>query len=248
MSVGLFVPCYVDQLRPTVGLAALDLLGSLGVHTDAPGDATCCGQPFLTAGRPGEALPLERRWLDVFAEREAVVVPSGSCVATLRRQLAARRDDPRALALAERTFELCEYVVDVLGVTRLGGRLDLRVGLHASCHALRELGLGAPSERVDAGRRDPARVLLEGVEGVELVALTRPDECCGFGGVFAVAEEAVSCRMGRDRVADHRAAGAEVIASTDVSCLLHLDGIARREGVAMRTAHVAELLVGRVGP
>jgi len=245
LAIALFVPCFVDQLRPEAGLAALDLLAAQGCTVEVPRDQTCCGQAFLTAGRSEEARRLARRFVDVFDGFEAIVTPSASCAATVRHRLAAQTGDARAGAVAARTFELCEYLVDRLGVSALGGRLDLRVGLHASCHALRELSLGAPSERMEPGRSDPARVLLSSIEGVELVQLTRPDECCGFGGVFAVAEEAVSCRMGRDRVADHRDAGAEVIASTDVSCLLHLDGIARREGVPLRTAHVAELIVAR---
>ena len=245
VTVGLFIPCYVDQLRPQAGLAALDLLESLGCAPEYPRGQTCCGQPFLTAGWLGEACRLGRRFVEVFAGYEAVVTPSGSCAATVRHRLASLVGDESARRLASRTFELCEFVVDELGVSSLGGRLDARVGLHASCHALRDLRLGAPSEQLGAGREDPARVLLESIDGVEIVPLARPDECCGFGGVFAVEEEAVSCRMGRDRVADHRAAGAEVIASTDVSCLLHMDGVARAGGAPIRTAHVAELLAMR---
>jgi L-lactate dehydrogenase complex protein LldE len=122
-----------------------------------------------------------------------------------------------------------------------------RVALHASCHALRELRLGSPSETREPPRLDPARELLKRVPGLELVALTRPDECCGFGGVFAVEEEAVSCRMALDRLADHAAARAEVVTSTDVSCLLHLEGVARRRGFPLRLLHVAEIVAGRTG-
>lgn len=247
MAVGLFIPCYVDQLRPEAGLATLDVLESLGCRPDYPRGQTCCGQPFLTAGRCDDARRLMQRFVDVFDAYEAVVTPSGSCAATVRRHLSECVAGSRAEALAERTFELCEYVVDVLDVTALGGRLDARVGLHTSCHALRELRLGSASELMSVGRADPARVLLESIQGVDVVPLTRSDECCGFGGVFAVQEPEVSCRMGRDRVADHRRAGAEVVASTDVSCLIHMDGVARQGGAAIRTAHVAELFAERRG-
>ncbi len=245
MAVGLFIPCYVDQLRPEVGLATLDVLESLGCRPDYPRDQTCCGQPFLTAGLTRESARLARRFVDVFAGYDSVVTPSGSCAATVRRHLASQVDDPRAQALASRTHELCEFIVDVLGVFALAGRFEARIGLHPSCHALRELGLGRPSERMGGGRDDPARLLLGSIEGVSLVAPSRPDECCGFGGVFAIGEPAISCAMGRDRVSAHRTAGAQMIASTDVSCLIHLDGIARHEGAPIRTLHVAEVMAAR---
>ncbi len=137
--------------------------------------------------------------------------------------------------------ELCEFLVDVLGMERAPGRFARRVGLHPSCHGLRELGLG-PSSEMAAERRDPARTLLASLDGIELVAPDRADECCGFGGSFAVAEAQVSCRMGSDRVRAHRSAGAEVITATDVSCLAHLEGVARREREPVRALHVAEIL------
>ncbi|RMG36351.1 MAG: (Fe-S)-binding protein, partial [Planctomycetota bacterium] len=122
-------------------------------------------------------------------------------------------------------------------------RFPYRVGLHQSCHGLRELRLGPDSERVEQ-RPHKIRNLLETVEGLQLVPLERPDECCGFGGTFAVTEEAVSCMMGRDRIADHRNAGAQVIVAGDMSCLMHLDGLIRRDGVPLRVKHVAEVLAG----
>jgi L-lactate dehydrogenase complex protein LldE len=243
VAVGLFVPCYVDQLRPAAGIAALELLESLGVRPEVPREATCCGQPFTNAGRPADAAPLVARFAEVFGRFDAVVVPSASCVASLRRALPRR--SAGGASLGGRVFEICEYVVEALGVAALGGRLDARVGLHASCHALRELGFGAPSERPTTGGRDPARTLLSSIEGLEIVEPTRPDECCGFGGVFAVEEPEVSCRMGADRLADHHAAGAAMIVSTDVSCLLHLDGVARRRGAPVETLHVVELIARR---
>jgi L-lactate dehydrogenase complex protein LldE len=245
LAVGLFIPCYVDQLRPEVGLATLDVLESLGCRPEYPRTQTCCGQPFLTAGLTRESSRLAARFVEVFAGYDAVVTPSGSCAATVRRHLASQVDDPRAPALAARTHELCEFIVDRLGVESLGGRFEARIGLHASCHALRELGLGRPSERMGGGRDDPARVLLASIEGVSFALPSRPDECCGFGGVFAFGEESVSCSMGRDRVAAHRAAGADLISSTDVSCLIHLDGIARHAGRPIRTLHVAEVMAAR---
>jgi L-lactate dehydrogenase complex protein LldE len=244
VRVALFVPCYVDQLRPSVGLAALELLGGAGVEVDYPPDQTCCGQPFASAGDVPSARALARRFARVFAQADHVVTPSGSCAATVRNQYPSLLGEADA-GIASRTYELCEYLVDVVGADSLSGRLDCRVGLHASCHALRGLRLGTPSETREPAVRDPARVLLERLSGVEIVPLERVDECCGFGGIFCVEEESVSCRMGLDRLADHQRAGAEVVTSTDVSCLLHLEGLARRRSLPLRTLHVAELLAER---
>ena len=136
-------------------------------------------------------------------------------------------------------------MVDVLHVESIPGRFAHRVGLHQSCHALRELRLGSGTER-SVPRFNKVRTLLSTLEGIRLVELGRPDECCGFGGVFSVEEEAVSCAMGRDRIADHAQAGAEFITGVDVSCLMHLDGLLRREKTPLRVHHVAEILAGAV--
>jgi L-lactate dehydrogenase complex protein LldE len=245
VQIGLFIPCFVDQLRPETGLAAVELLEEQGVHCAYPPEQTCCGQAFLTAGAVAQARRLAERYVEIFSRFDHVVTPSGSCAATMRRHLPHLVPGPDAERLASSTYELCEFLVDVLRTGPLGGRIDARVGLHPSCHSLRELRLGAASELREKGRDDPARTLLEGVSGVEIVALLRADECCGFGGVFAVDEEAVSSRMGADRLADHERAGAQVVTSTDVSCLLHLSGLASRRGSPLRVAHIAELLAGR---
>jgi len=247
VRVALFVPCYVDQLRPEVGLAALDLLERGGCSVEFPREQTCCGQPLLTAGAPMEAAKLAERFVRVFARFEAVVAPSGSCAATLRSHLAHLFPAQEARALAPRVFELCEFL-HARGIAPSAPAFPRRVALHASCHALRELRLGAPSESRAAPRSDPARELLLRVPGVELTPLARADECCGFGGVFAVEEEAVSCRMALDRLADHAAARAEVVTSTDISCLMHLEGVARRRALPLRVHHVAEILAGRAQP
>jgi L-lactate dehydrogenase complex protein LldE len=247
MRVALFVPCYVDQLWPRVGLATVRVLERLGVEVVFPEEQTCCGQPMANAGSADAAAPLARRFLEIFSGFDAVVCPSGSCTSMVRNHydpfLAGRPGFDR---LKASTFELCEFVVDVLRVRALDGRYPHRVGLHQSCHGLRELGLGTPSELLRP-RSSKVAGLLSTLAGIELVPLARVDECCGFGGTFAVAEEAVSCLMGKDRLADHARAGAEVVTGTDVSCLMHLDGLARREKVPLRFAHVAEVLAEALG-
>lgn len=243
-TVGLFVPCYLDQLYPEVGLATLHVLRQAGARVEFPREQTCCGQPMANAGCAAEARPLAERFLRLFDRFDQVVAPSGSCVSMVRhhyRELLGERTDLERVA--SRTFELCEWLVDVAGVARVEGEFRRRVGLHKSCHGLRELRLGKSSETVGAPF-DKVRQLLAPLDGIELVDLARPDECCGFGGTFAVAEEAVSCLMGRDRLADHEKAGAEVITGVDMSCLMHLDGLARREGRRIEVMHVASILEG----
>ncbi|HAN98621.1 MAG TPA: Fe-S oxidoreductase [Planctomycetaceae bacterium] len=259
MRVGLFIPCYVDQLYPEVGLATLRLLRRLGCEVEYPEAQTCCGQPMANTGVVSAARPLAERYEKVFADYEYVVCPSGSCVSMVRNhfdQVLGRSDDhhgdeahaPRnpscdAARPSGRTWELCEFLVDVLRLDRLDVRFPHRVGLHQSCHGLRELRLGSSSERVGA-RFSKVRQVLELVEGIEFCELSRVDECCGFGGTFAVSEEGVSCRMGLDRLADHRQAGSEVIVGNDMSCLMHLEGLLRRRGESTRVMHVAQILAG----
>lgn len=246
MRVALFVPCYVDQLWPEAALASVALLERLGVEVRFPEDQTCCGQPFLSAGSPREARALVRRFAAVFRGGDLVVCPSASCTAMVRHQFprlldgAAVRDVPRVL-------ELCEFLVDVLGVRSLAGRFPRRVALQPGCHGVRDLGLAVPSERPGGGA-DKVAGLLASLDGLELVTPARPDECCGFGGSFAVTESAVSARMGLDRLAAFEAAGAEVLTSTDASCLLHLRGLAERRGSRLRVMHVAEILAAGEGP
>ena len=239
MEVALFVPCYVDQFYPRVGLATAELLERHGASVVFPEDQTCCGQPMANAGSLDDARPLAEKFLRVFGAYQYVVSPSGSCTSMVRNHYAPLLGD-RAAQLHGKVFELCEFLHDVLQV-KPGGRFAARVGLHQSCHGLRELRLGTGSERI-LPARDKVQELLSGIEGLQLVQLQRSDECCGFGGAFAIDEEAISCRMGRDRIADHEAAGAEVITAGDMSCLMHLQGLIRRDRKQLRVLHLAELL------
>lgn len=244
--VALFIPCYIDQFYPQVGLATLELLESFGCHVEFPEAQTCCGQPMANTGCWDDAAPLARRLVEIFTGYDAIVCPSGSCVAmvTHHYDVFFADNDPEYRAVRERTFELSQYLVDVLNVSTFPTPFPFRVGLHNSCHGLRELRLGGCSERMEQ-RENKARQLLAGVPDLELVSLQRPDECCGFGGTFAVSEEAVSCMMGDDRLADHLQAGSQVITAGDMSCLMHLDGLIRRQKLPLRVMHIAEILAGR---
>jgi L-lactate dehydrogenase complex protein LldE len=236
MEVALFVPCYVDQLYPAVGMATVRLLERLGVTVHFPEAQTCCGQPMANSGFLDDARPLARKMIEVFEGYEHVVCPSGSCTSMVRNHF------PSLLPGAARlpVYDLVEFLHDVLKV-QPEGTFAHRVGLHQSCHGLRELRLGSGSERLVPAFSKTVS-LLERIEGLQLVELSRSDECCGFGGTFAVTEEAVSCAMGRDRIADHERGGAEIIAGGDVSCLMHLEGLLRRDRKPLRTMHIAELL------
>lgn len=242
MRVGLFIPCYIDQFYPQVGLATVKVLEHFGATVVYPADQTCCGQPLANVGMADDARPLAQRFVDLFADYDFVVGPSGSCISMVRNHYADLLSDaPRYLDLQRKTFELCEFLVDVLQVPEIAGRFPYRVGIHQGCHGLRELRTASSSEVVGASF-NKTRKLLESLKGIQLTTLERPDECCGFGGTFAVAEEAVSCMMGRDRVRDHLQSGAEVLASGDMSCLMHLEGLIRRDGQPLRVMHVAEIL------
>jgi L-lactate dehydrogenase complex protein LldE len=242
VEVALFVPCHVDQLAPQVALAAAALLEHLGCRVRFDPAQTCCGQPFLNAGHFDLATDLARRHAEIFADERYVVAPSGSCVAMIRSHYASLLDS-RAAELASRTFELCEFVHDVLGLRRLPGRFGHRVALHGACHGVRELRLATPSEECGEERFDKVAALLRGKEGVDLVTLEDADECCGFGGSFAVKQEAISCAMACDKLAAGARSGAEFMTATDASCLLHLESVARRQlPDAPRTIHVAEIL------
>ena len=246
LTVGLFVPCYVEQFYPNVGLATVRLLERHGVRVEYPEDQTCCGQPMANSGCTADAAPLAEKFLRLFGEYEYVVAPSGSCVSMVRNHYRGFLEGrPGFDHLRSATYELCEFLVDVLK-TGAEGSFPHRVGLHQSCHGLRELRLGSSSElRIPAFNK--VRGLLAGLRDIQLVELERTDECCGFGGTFAVNEEAVSCMMGRDRVADHERAGAEVITGVDMSCLMHLDGLIRRDRKPLRVMHVAEVLAEAEG-
>lgn len=245
MQVGLFVPCYIDQLYPDVGVATVEVLESVGCTVEYPEAQTCCGQPMSNTGCSEQARPLAERFVEIFEPYEFVVCPSGSCTAMVRHHFDDLLPGSEALArLKPRVFELCEFLHDRLRIESWPGSFPYSVGLHQSCHGLRELRLGWSSETMTA-RDDKVARLLRLIDGLQLVDLARPDECCGFGGTFAVNERGVSVTMGTDRLDDHQKHGAEVITAGDMSCLMHLAGLARRQQRPLAVMHVAQILAGR---
>jgi len=242
MEVALFVPCYIDQFYPGVGMASVELLERLKLDVAFPVSQTCCGQPLLNSGMCHEARPIAERFVQTFKDYDYVVCPSGSCTSMVRNHYGDLVGDQAAYRKFQgKVFELCEFIHDVLELRSLPGVFNHRVGLHQSCHGLRELRLEGSSELMSTSA-SKVQSLLGSIEGLKLVPLTRKDECCGFGGLFSVNEPEVSVSMGRDRLDDHQKAEAEIVASVDMSCLMHLEGLIRREGRPLKAMHVAEIL------
>jgi L-lactate dehydrogenase complex protein LldE len=250
MRVALFVTCLVDSLFPQVGQATVRLLERLGHEVVFPEAQTCCGQMHINTGYQRDALPLVRHHVEVFEPYEAVVAPSGSCVACVRHQHAAlasqasqasqagdERLAGRAKAVAARTYELSEFLVDVLGVEDVGASYPHRVTYHPTCHSLRGLRVADRPTR-----------LLGRVHGLELVPLPDAAECCGFGGTFALKNADVSTAMLADKLRAILDTGAEVCAASDSSCLMHMGGGLSRLRAGVRTAHLAEILASAEGP
>lgn len=239
MKAALFVTCLVDQLFPRVGEATVALLRRLGVEVEFPEAQTCCGQVAFNDGFWPEAQRLARRFLATFADAPAVVAPSGSCAAMVREFFPVLlRDDPpladEARRLGGRTYELSEFLVDVLGREDVGAYFPHTVTYLASCHGLRGLGL----------REQPLR-LLRHVRGLEIHPLEGLEECCGFGGMFAVKFSGLSGAMLEAKIRAIEASGAEVVTATDVSCLMHLAGGLSRRGSPIQAMHLAEVLASQ---
>lgn len=244
MRVGLFVPCYVDAFEPEVGIATLELLERFGLDVSYPFDQTCCGQPMTNTGCHAEAAATEALFVKNFTGFDYVVAPSGSCVHQVREHLTAIPQTPEVKAVRERTFELVEFLHDVLKVEAFPwASFPHRVAYHANCNALRGIGHARPSEIQKPFFSKPLDILRK-VEGIEIVDLARPDECCGFGGTFSVFEPAVSAKMGYDKVADQNRAGAQYVVSADSSCLMHQKGCAERLGLPLKYIHIAQVLNG----
>ena len=244
MRIGLFVPCYVDAFEPEVGIATLELLERFGLDVEYPYDQTCCGQPMTNTGCHQEAAATEALFVKNFTGFDYVVAPSGSCVHQVREHLTAIPQTEEVRRVRESTFELVEFLHDVLKVEALPwARFPHKVAYHANCNALRGIKHARPSELNLPYFSKPLN-LLKKVAGVELVNLARPDECCGFGGTFSVFEPAVSAKMGYDKVADQKRAGADYVISADSSCLMHQKGCAERLGLPLKYIHIAQVLNG----
>jgi L-lactate dehydrogenase complex protein LldE len=241
MRIALFATCLADTLFPDVAKATVTVLERLGHQVVFPAEQTCCGQMHVNSGYQREALPLIRRYVDTFEPHEVIVAPSGSCVGSIAHQhamVARRHGDEklarRAEAVAARTFELSQLLVDVLGVEDVGARYPHRVAYHPTCHSLRLLRVA-----------DRPLRLLRAVAGLELVPLADAETCCGFGGTFALKNADTSTAMLTDKMSNVLATGAEVCTAGDSSCLMHIGGGLSRLRAGVRTVHLAEILASR---
>ena len=244
MRVALFIPCYVDAFFPEVGIATLELLQRLGVEVAYPPDQTCCGQPLGNSGCEKDAAATEALFVQNFAGFDYIVTPSGSCTHHVREHLTAVEQTPDVAQVRRRTYELVEFIHDVLKVRDFPWtEFPHKVGLHIGCSTLRGLRAAKMSE-IDEPFFNKPLALLSGVKGIEFVTPQRPDECCGFGGLFSVVEEPVSAKMGYDKVNDHKNAGAEYIVSPDMSCVMHQKGCAERLNLPIKFIHIAQILNG----
>ncbi len=246
--VALFVTCMVDMIYPAVGMATAELLERLGVEAIFPPEQTCCGQPAFNAGYRDEARTLAERFIDIFeplirsGQVDAIVAPSGSCATmtshfypVLFEEQPTSPQYQRAQALAAVTFELTEFLVDVLGVTDVGSRFQGKVTYHACCHLLRELGVDAQP-----------RQLLANIPGAEIVALNGAEECCGFGGLFSIKNAGISTAMGQRKTRNLAESDADVVAMCDVSCMTHINGLLDRQAQRCHAVHIAEVLNSQV--
>jgi len=237
--VALFVTCIIDQVFPQVGLAMCQVLERIGYRVDFPEAQTCCGQPAFNTGYPEEARQVARHFLEVFRDAEHIVVPSGSCTAMIVRHYPELfAGEPRWLEeagrLMPRLWEFSKFLLEVARVEDVGARYDGVVTFHDSCHGLRELGI-----------KEGPRRLLGNVRGLTLREMETAEECCGFGGTFAVKFPEISGGMGRAKIEAIRSTGAGAVVSIDSSCLLHIGGLLSRAGMDIRTLHLAEVLAHR---
>ena len=241
MTVGLFIPCYVDQFYPKAAIATLQLLQKQGVTVVYPLSQTCCGQPMANSGFEHLTRGCDELFVKNFSQFDYIVSPSGSCVLHIKEHLHDEKHPAEATGIRHKIYELVEFLTDILKVDNIKATFKHKVGVHQSCHGQRGLKMSQMSELVAPPFSKP-RHLLNMVEGIEIIDLDRQDECCGFGGTFCVAEEAVSVKMGKDRVADHLKHGAEFITAADMSCLMHMEGILKRSKSQVKVLHIAEIL------
>lgn len=241
MKIGLFIPCYVDVVYPEVGIATYKLLKHLGLDVEYPLNQTCCGQPMANAGFEKQAIPLAEKFEGKFKEFDYIVAPSVSCTAFIKLNYPRLLEGKHECMTSGKIMDVVEFLHDIIKVSHPLGTFPHKVSLHNSCHGVRELGLSSPSEE-HVTPFNKIKDLLNLVEGIQVLEPERPDECCGFGGMFAIEETAVSAQMGLDKVQRHMKTGARFITGPDCSCLMHMAGVAKKQGLDVQFKHVVEIL------
>ena len=235
MKVQLFIPCFVDQLYPQTGMNMVKILEKVGCEVSYNPKQTCCGQPAYNAGYVDECRDVSSKFITDFSGTEYIISPSGSCTGYLRNSLTDVFADSTQLAdatqVANRSFEITEFLTDIVKVTNFGAVLNGKATYHDACGALRECGI-----------KEGPRKLLQNVQGLELVEMKERETCCGFGGTFSVKFEPISVGMAQTKVQSALETGAKYMLSTDVSCLMHIDGYIRKNNIDMQTMHVIDVL------
>ncbi|MDE3235526.1 MAG: (Fe-S)-binding protein [Bacteroidota bacterium] len=235
MNVDIFIPCFIDQLYPNVGFSMVKVLEKAGCKVSYNANQTCCGQPAFNAGFWGEAKDVCSKFIKDFANAEYVVMPSASCAGFVKNYYSKLFDNSsvhnEVKALADKTFELSDFLVNVLKVEDIGASFPVKATYHNSCAALRECKI-----------KEEPRKLLRNVKGLELVEMADNETCCGFGGTFAVKFDPISVAMGDQKIVNATATDAEYIISTDMSCLMHIDGCIKHKGSGLKVMHLADVL------
>jgi len=237
-KITLFIQCIVDGIYPEVGFAVVRIFEKLGIEAECPLEQTCCGQPAFNSGYRKEAKQAAEHFIDVFGDAGDIVCPSGSCVNMVRNHYPELfRDDEKLLksakAVGGKTFELTEYLVDVLGVEDLGSKYDGRITYHDSCHLMRGIGV-----------KEQPRKLIRNIRGAEFVEMNDSDRCCGFGGAFSIKYSEISTAILEDKVKNILDSNAEVVTGCDMGCLMNIQGMLSRKGLPVKTMHIAQLLAG----
>lgn len=241
MKIALFIPCYIDQFYPQVGIATLQLLQKLGCDVSFPLEQTCCGQPMANSGFASLSKGCDSNFVQNFLGYDYVVAPSGSCVLHIKEHLKDEINPQIESKIRNSIYELTEFLIDILKVKDINASFPFKVGFHNSCHGQRGLHLSSMTETM-LPTFSKSEQLLKMVKGIQLSKPKRNDECCGFGGTFCVFEESVSVKMGQDRVTEHQDNEVDFITGGDTSCLMHLEGILKRQKSKVKTIHIAEIL------
>ena len=241
MKLALFIPCYIDQFYPEVGKASLSLLSKLGYNVEVPAGSNCCGQPIANAGFEKEAQGLYLDFVETYARYDCIIIPSGSCTLhicehydTLTQNIAVER-------VRANTYDICDFLLQFCMDKLPDISFPHKINLHTGCHSLRGLGAGHPSE-LHGEQSSSLEDLLKNVNDYDITPTNRPDECCGFGGTFSIMEEAVSVKMGEDKIDDISQGNPDFLVGNDMSCLMHLDGVLRRKDSPVQVKHIIEIL------
>ncbi len=246
MKIGLFIPCFMNELYPDVCKATYKLLKNQGLQIEYPLSQTCCGQPMANSGCSKDIKTLAINFVNTFKDYDYVVAPSGSCVSMVKEHYAPFFDNDNDYnKIKASIYEVCEFLHDVVKIDNINFDFSFpyNVGVHNSCHGHRVLKLASASE-LNIPYESKLKNLLNKIPEINLINLKREDECCGFGGTFCVQEEAISVAMGKDRIEDHLDSKAQIMTGADMSCLMHMDGIITRDGNPIKVMHIVEILAG----